>query len=204
MKKRILVVSLLLILVVSISTFVLLQNNKVKYDQNKNITPSAEKNKNPNKKTPVDDNKETSEEKKDKKSEKNSSYNNNVSSYKKECKYETQPTVSKEDNTVKTTPQPQTTPQPTQQVPSRPKTEWEILGITEYEYYNTPLFDWEEVSYKNMSDCQNEAKSINQKYGFVTNYGDTSGKYVNTIGCWVEVYVNGKGYYLNEFRALGY
>lgn len=89
-------------------------------------------------------------------------------------------------------------------VPTIPKTEWERLGISEYDYYNTPMFTWEERAYSNINDCMNEASSINQRYGFVTNYGYVSGKYVDTIGCWVKVYVNGNKYYLSAFKALGY
>ena len=95
-------------------------------------------------------------------------------------------------------------PQAPQEQTVQPQTEWEKLGITEYEYYNAKMFDWEEIAYKNIQDCQNEASRINQKYSFVTNYGNVAGKYINTVGCWVMVYVNGKGYYLNEFRNLGY
>lgn len=214
MKKRMLVVSLGLILVVSISTLILLGNNKVKYNQNKNSIPVAEKKKKSNKKPTVDNSKETSEEKKNTQSDKKITSKNNVSPSKKVSDNQTQNNVNK-NNKVQSTPRPQetpkqtsipSTPKPTQEVPApvKPKTEWEKLGISEYEYYNTPLLSWEEVSYKNMLDCQREAKAINQKYGFVTSYGNTSGKYVDTIGCWVIISMNGNDYFLNEFRSLGY
>ena len=102
---------------------------------------------------------------------------------------------------VSTTP-PETTTTPS--VPQEPLTEWEKLGISEYEYYNAKLFEWEEVAYKDINQCISEASRINTTYGFVTNYGTVSGKYVNTVGCWVIVNVNGKEYYLNEFKNLGY
>ncbi|MDO5002781.1 MAG: hypothetical protein Q4E39_00935, partial [bacterium] len=107
-----------------------------------------------------------------------------------------------ETKTTQTQPANTQPQQPAQ--PPRPQTEWEKLGISEYAYYNTPMFSWEEKAYSNINDCINEANSINQKYGFVTNYGYVSGKYVDTIGCWVKVYVDGNKYYLGAFRALGY
>lgn len=85
-----------------------------------------------------------------------------------------------------------------------PKTEWEKLGISREEYENAKLLDYEQVAYKNLSDCINEAKRIEQEYNYVTNYGGVSGKYVNTVGCWVKVHIGNKSYYLNEFRNLGY
>lgn len=97
-----------------------------------------------------------------------------------------------------------TTVQNQQQSQSTPKSAWDQLGISEYEYYNAKRFSWEEVAYKNMADCQREAQAINQKYSFVTNYGNVAGKYVDTVGCWVEIYVNGTPYYLSQFRAMGY
>ena len=90
------------------------------------------------------------------------------------------------------------------QTPSKPQTEWEKLGISEYEYYNAKLYDDEEVAFKNIVDCKNEAIRINNTYDFVTNSGYVSGKYVNSVGCWVEVYIDGKPYSLSEFKAMGY
>ena len=79
------------------------------------------------------------------------------------------------------------------------KTEWEKLGITKEEYENTKLFEWEEVAYSDIEQCKNTAQQINQQYGYVTNYGYVSGKYINTVGCWVKVFIDGEKYYLNEF-----
>lgn len=80
------------------------------------------------------------------------------------------------------------------------KTEWEKLGITKEEYENTKMFEWEEVAYSDIEQCKNTAQQINQQYGYVTNYGYVSGKYVNTVGCWVKVFIDGEKYYLNEFN----
>ena len=80
------------------------------------------------------------------------------------------------------------------------KTEWEKLGITKEEYENTKLFEWEEVAYSNIEQCKNTAQQINQQYGYVTNYGYVSGKYINTVGCWVKVFIDGEKYYLKEFN----
>ena len=66
------------------------------------------------------------------------------------------------------------------------------------------MFDWEEVASTDINECISDASRINNTYGFVTNYGYVSGKYVNTVGCWVTVNVNGIEYYLNEFENLGY
>lgn len=80
------------------------------------------------------------------------------------------------------------------------KTEWEKLGITKEEYENTKLFEWEEVAYSDIEQCKNTAQQINLQYGYVTNYGYVSGKYINTVGCWVKVFIDGEKYYLNEFN----
>lgn len=80
------------------------------------------------------------------------------------------------------------------------KTEWEKLGITKEEYENTKLFEWEEVAYSDIEQCKNTAQQINQQFGYVTNYGYVSGKYINTVGCWVKVFIDGEKYYLNEFN----
>lgn len=80
------------------------------------------------------------------------------------------------------------------------KTEWEKLGITKEEYENTKLFEWEEVAYSDIEQCKNTAQQINQQYGYVTNYGYVSGKYINTVGCWVKVFIDGEKYYLKEFN----
>ncbi len=82
------------------------------------------------------------------------------------------------------------------------KTAWEILGISQYEYENAILYDGEEISFKDIEQCKSEAERINKTYGFVTNYGYTSGKYLNTVGCWVKVYVDGTKYYLSQFNNL--
>ena len=102
--------------------------------------------------------------------------------------------------------QPQTSqPQNSQpQVPPRQQTEWERLGISQDAYFNTPMFSWEEKAYPSIDNCIKEASFINNKYGFVTNYGTVSGKYVDTVGCWVKIYVDGNKYYLSDFKALGY
>lgn len=82
------------------------------------------------------------------------------------------------------------------------KTAWEILGISQYEYENATLYDGEEISFKDIEQCESEAERINKTYGFVTNYGYTSGKYLNNVGCWVKVYVDGTKYYLSQFNNL--
>ena len=111
-------------------------------------------------------------------------------------------TPNKSSNNNTQTPSSQPTQPP--QTPSKPQTEWEKLGISEYEYYNAKLYDEEEVAFKNIVDCKNEAIRINNTYDFVTNSGNVSGKYVNSVGCWVEVYIDGKPYSLSEFKAMGY
>ena len=111
-------------------------------------------------------------------------------------------TPNKSSNNNAQTPSSQPTQPP--QTPSKPQTEWEKLGISEYEYYNAKLYDEEEVAFKNIVDCKNEAIRINNTYDFVTNSGNVSGKYVNSVGCWVEVYIDGKPYSLSEFKAMGY
>ena len=30
---------------------------------------------------------------------------------------------------------------------------WEELGISEYDYYNKPMYSWEKIDFKSMNEC---------------------------------------------------
>ncbi len=55
------------------------------------------------------------------------------------------------------TPKP-TTPNPTNQ--PKENTQWEKLGITEYEYYNSPMLKWQKVTHSTFEECQAEGERI--------------------------------------------
>lgn len=40
-------------------------------------------------------------------------------------------------------------------VPNQP-TAWEQLGISEYDYYNSPMLKWQKVTHANFEDCQTD------------------------------------------------
>lgn len=100
-------------------------------------------------------------------------------------------------------------PTPAQVQQRRPQTEWEKLGITEYEYNNTPANSSDEINFKNIAECQSEANRINQrgraeKKNFVANYGYTPGAYVDVAGCWVKIWVDGVKYKYSQFVSAGF
>ena len=74
-------------------------------------------------------------------------------------------------------------------VEKTPTTAWEDLGITEYEYYNSPMWSWDRVDFK-VSDygsqsatelaCRNKGQEYyDQGFGFsCTNVNSYSGAYL--------------------------
>ena len=54
--------------------------------------------------------------------------------------------VKKEESKQESTPVQQPTPQPEQ--PKKEQTAWESLGISEYDYYHKPMWNWARVDYK--------------------------------------------------------
>ena len=87
-------------------------------------------------------------------------------------------------------------------VAPRTLTEWEKLGISEYEYYHSPAPNEGEIAfYSSESVCANEANSIVTKYKVVTNYGDVKSYSENYLGCWIVVKLpNGSWMFYKEFK----
>ena len=86
-------------------------------------------------------------------------------------------------------------PTPTQ------KTAWELLGISEYDYYNSPGPNEGELAFRESeSKCDNVATSITNTYGFVTHFGDVYSYSESYIGCWITVHLpDGRRMFYNEF-----
>lgn len=99
---------------------------------------------------------------------------------------------------------------PTQNVVETPLTEWEKLGISEYDYYNTPSDNEGELAFKgDTSLCQNEInRLINQYYDSGIdggNYYTINGKYTHSyLGCGIKIYMNGNTYTYNQIKSMGF
>ena len=91
-----------------------------------------------------------------------------------------------------------------------PKTAWEQLGISEYEYYNTPMTDGDEVAFKDSIErCEAEVERLKQQYfkqGLSHgNSYDILGKYTHSyIGCGINVSIYGKQYSYQQAVAMGF
>lgn len=94
--------------------------------------------------------------------------------------------------------------------PVRELTEWEKLGISEYDYYNTPSENEGELAFKgNTSLCQNEInRLVNQYYDSGIdggNYYTVNGKYTHAyLGCGIKMYMNGNAYTYSQIKSMGF
>lgn len=80
-------------------------------------------------------------------------------------------------------------------------TEWEKLGISEYDYYNTPTPNEGEIA-KGITDCDSKAKEINDEYGFNVHSGDVKSYSDKYLGCWITIHFNDSSWmFYNEFKA---
>ncbi len=92
----------------------------------------------------------------------------------------------------------------------RELTEWEKLGISEYDYYNTPSDNEGELAFKgNTNLCQNEINRLVNKYydsGIDGgNYYTINGKYTHSyLGCGIKMYMNGNIYTYNQIKSMGF
>ena len=87
----------------------------------------------------------------------NSSSDNNVTSY-----HDDKNSVT--SNEVDSSSQPTQSTPPQQNITSN-QTEWEKLGISEYEYYNTPMNIGDEVAFKaDISTCESEINRLINTY----------------------------------------
>jgi len=132
----------------------------------------------------------------------NSSSDNNVTSY-----HDDKNSVT--SNEVDSSSQPTQSTPPQQNITSN-QTEWEKLGISEYEYYNTPMNIGDEVAFKaDISTCESEInRLINTYYRSGLSGGNSytvNGKYTHSyIGCGINIYINNVKYKYSQVKALGY
>ncbi len=145
-KKLLLIIPAVIILIVSITMVLtkksdnpkqVLQDNKIEETSKKGEIQIIEE----SKKETIDEVKEDKQEEiKETKNIEQKQTTNNTS---KETKVQQQPkTETVQPAPVQT--QPVQQPQPE---PAREQTEWEKLGISEYDYYNSPMWSWARVDY---------------------------------------------------------
>lgn len=93
---------------------------------------------------------------------------------------------------------------------SIPQTEWEKLGISEYDYYHTPMNNGEEVAFESdTSVCTAEINRLVNTYFKEGLSGGNSytvnGKYTYSyIGCGINIFINGVSYKYSQVKAMGY
>ena len=145
-KKLLLIIPAVIILIVSITMVLtkksdnpkqVLQDNKIEDTSKKEEIQIIEE----SKKETIDEVKEDkTEEIKETKNIEQKQTTNNTS---KETKVQEQPkTETVQPAPVQTQPVQQPQPEPV-----REQTEWEKLGISEYDYYNSPMWSWARVDY---------------------------------------------------------
>lgn len=83
------------------------------------------------------------------------------------------------------------------------QTEWEKLGISEYDYYNSPAKNEGEIAFRDAeSVCDSVSANISNKYGLVTHFGDVKSYSENYIGCWITIHLaDGSWMFYKEFLA---
>lgn len=81
-------------------------------------------------------------------------------------------------------------------------TEWEKLGISEYDYYNSPRPNEGEIAFREPeSKCERVSNEITNMYHFTTSYGDVHSYSEDYIGCWLIVYMrDGSWIFYKEFK----
>ena len=89
-------------------------------------------------------------------------------------------------------------------------TEWEKLGISEYDYYNTPSDNEGELAFKGSTSlCQNEInRLVNTYYDSGIdggNYYTVNGKYTHSyLRCGIKMYMNGNSYTYSQIKSMGF
>lgn len=89
-------------------------------------------------------------------------------------------------------------------------TEWDKLGISEYDYYNMPNDNEGEMVFKgDTSLCQKEINRLVNKYYDLGidggNYYTVNGKYTHSyLGCGIKMYMNGNAYTYSQIRNMGF
>lgn len=220
-EKRVLILlAIVIIVLVAVLGIVFLYNSKNKTIESKNnIKESTKERTKKENKEEIDSTEEinNSNQEKDRSS---TTKNKNSNSTVKNNNSSSTTTTSKENSSEKNnnitnnnsstqTQQPSPPAQVPQEQP-KPKTEWEKLGISEYDYYNTPMIVGEEVVYKgDISLCNAEIdRLVNAYYREGLSGGNSytvNGKYTyNYIGCGINMFINGVKYKYSQVKTMGY
>ena len=171
-KKKVIIITSIVITLILLLTFCL--NICTKKDTNKNdssvTTIKNSKTENKDDQLNVSDNNIQEHEEDVKKEEVKEApkkeNSDNTSNKTSEPKKENNVNNTKQESSVPVVqeqPKVQEQPAPTQ--PARQSGPWEAWGMTEYEYYNEPMYSWERVDFKTMNEC--------------LNYGDNYEPYLN-------------------------
>ena len=171
-KKKVIIITSIVITLILLLTFCL--NICTKKDTNKNdssvTTIKNSKTENKDDQLNVSDNNIQEQEEDVKKEEVKEApkkeNSDNTSNKTSEPKKENNVNNTKQESSVPVVqeqPKVQEQPAPTQ--PARQSGPWEAWGMTEYEYYNEPMYSWERVDFKTMNEC--------------LNYGDNYEPYLN-------------------------
>lgn len=113
---------------------------------------------------------------------------------KEEIKQEVKPKSTTKSNTVQTkqetpkkveqTPAPTQTPnQPVEQPKVKEQTEWEKYGMSEYDYYHKPMWDWARVDYPTHEACIEAGEALGYEilsYSCI-NINSTAGNYLGDM-----------------------
>lgn len=213
-RRKILLVCICIITVLSCS-FIIYSKNKNNVKSISNFSNKIEKSDKPkNNKSAGNDKKEDIVEEKNKsteeKKEKKDSQNriNDVS--KKSSNTTTNNTNEKKDNSNNSTSNNSsnksnntTQSSSTSSVKvEKTMTAWEKLGISEYEYYNSPGPNEGEIAFnKPESACESAANTITKMYAFVTHFGDVKSYSDRYIGCWITIHLpNGEWMFYGKFK----
>ena len=179
MNKKILItiitlISIILLVVVGIYIFKVRDTSTNKNNEVKETLKEENQN---NSEIDVDKNDEQNdeeiEESNDKENENVESNSNDVDNSIKENDSNNENSTPNKDNSNNNTNQSQNNNQSNSTSDDSPKeqTPWEKLGITEYEYYNTPVWSWQNVDFgvdlEGDKYCANETDCLSkcQKYG---------------------------------------
>ncbi len=219
MKKIVIIVISLILVIVSTISVVIINSNK---DSKSNFKQTAMKVKSKKKnssisKTKPDEKPASNEEKNDttnikKSDDNNKNIDNNKPKGSNSNTNETENNSIQSKQTVKSSDIQGTknVTSPPNTAPERSLTEWEKLGISEYDYYNTPSDNEGELVFKgDMSLCQNEINRLVNKYydsGLDGgNYYTINGKYTHSyLGCGIKMYMNGQAYTYSQIKSMGF
>lgn len=214
-KRKIMFVIILLVTIFGLSS-ILYFNSKNKNLKNtdkkiseKNIINQAKKKNSKNENTIKDqtiENEETSSKNQDE-SQKDSLNKNSSKQESNSSNQVSNNTSQTTTTTSATTDQKQTTSQQVQ-TPPRVQTEWERLGISEYDYYNTPAHNEGEIAfYGDISLCIGEKNRLTDLYYDKGINGGreytVNGEYTHSyLGCGLYIIMNGKSYKYSEIIAM--